>query len=266
MYIKTLPRWRMFVASNHNEFNAAMNRVAGTKGVAYSQPWDMSTRSGRTYMSRAYDTVGRIYADTRLNSSVPIVGKLSDNVHGTTLAPMQKVALSAMRNSENACEFESAVHAAVKHGAINHAAAAIFSRPAGVCAIRAPAAAVAQYRAGLSDVEAAPVYTNGLRKTATAPVSTNGLRQTATAPASTNALRQTATAPVSTNALRTAAPSAVRTTASLAEVAPPAVAVSEVASDPMEIAPSRPVHLAERNIRGTSHVAPSVKRRKRAKK
>ena len=122
----------MFTARNHTEFNAAMNKAAGTNNVAYSPAWDMATTSGRDYMSRAYDTVGRIYAGVRLGGGAQTASKLCTAANGSHATPMQKVALSAMQNSRDIHAFDAAVRAAAKHGAINSAATAVFSMPSGV--------------------------------------------------------------------------------------------------------------------------------------
>ena len=223
----------MFVASNHTEFNTALNRVAGTCGVAYSPAWDMSTRSGRTYMNRAYDTVGRVYADARLASGALPSSKLCDGVSASALKPMQKVALSAMRSSKNTREFDAAVRAAVKYGAINDAAAALFSRPTGVRAKRAAALPYANLYVRHGMGQGAPTFRNAVHRSM---------------PTTTVAL---APAEVDPPALATA---------------PDAADTAALAPDAMDIGDSRPVLLAERTGAGTANVAPRAKRRKNAKK
>ena len=133
MYIKTIPGRGMFVATNHTEFNAALNDLGGTKGVAYSPPWDMSTHTGRTYMSRAYDKVGRIFAGAQLDNKVGPSSALCSNHASSAPTPVQKACLYAIKDSKTAETFTSAVQAAVRHGALTRTAATILTdHPPGV--------------------------------------------------------------------------------------------------------------------------------------
>lgn len=149
-----MPGMRMFAARNHTEFNNAMNMIASTGSVKYSEPWDMATTSGRQYMSRAFDKVGRIYAGARLKQSEPKASRLHDGTSGGHATPMQKATLSAMYNSTTTAEFNAAVRAAAKYGAINSAATSIFAQPVGVRSASTPALPVA--RQVSMDIQAQP--------------------------------------------------------------------------------------------------------------
>jgi len=140
VYIKTIPGRRMFVAANHTEFNAALNDFGGTKGVAYSVPWDMSTHNGKSYMSRAYDAVGRIFAGAQLDNKVGTSSALCSSHASSEPTPIQKACLYAMKDSKTPDTFISAMHAAIKHGALTRTAATVFTDHPVIAARYIPAA------------------------------------------------------------------------------------------------------------------------------
>jgi len=218
----------MYAARNHTDFNAALNRIAGTNRVAYSKAWDMSIPTGRAYMNRAYDQVGRIYANARLQSESLQNSKLCNGTGSRALTALQKVSLSAMHNSQTSGEFDAAVRTASKYGALNRMAATLFTRPAGPRAIRAnPARHLrSAMRARAAALSAVPMEVS------------------------------VAAVPMEVSV------AAVPTEVSAAAAAAAATPATVVAAVPMEISKARTVVFAERPGASGTSVAPRVKRRK----
>jgi len=115
----------MFVARYHTDFNEALNKVADTAGIEYSKAWDMSTPTGRVFMTKNHTEVGRAFAAVALSGKVSATSRLSN----PNPSPIQKACLSAIIGSRNTAEYDSAMRAAVKHGALTNTASLVFSRP-----------------------------------------------------------------------------------------------------------------------------------------
>ena len=127
----------MFVSRNHSEFNDALNKFAGTNGVGYAAPWDMSTHSGRQYLSTHHDVAGREFARVALDKGVLRGGSLVTEHVLTAPTPSQKAALFAMRDSTSATQFDAALRLAVRTGALSPVAMTIFAPPHAI-ALQAP--------------------------------------------------------------------------------------------------------------------------------
>jgi len=127
----------MFVSRNHSEFNDALNKFAGTNGVGYAAPWDMSTHSGRQYLSTHHDVAGREFARAALDKGVLRGGSLVTEHVLTAPTPSQKAALFAMRDSTSATQFDAALRLAVRTGALSPVAMTIFAPPHAI-ALQAP--------------------------------------------------------------------------------------------------------------------------------
>ena len=116
----------MYVARSHEEINESLNKIAGTDNIQYATPWDMSTRTGRSYMLNNYTQVGKMFASNALQGLVGGASKLMTSSH---LTPVQKATLSAIALSSTEQEYKSALLSAVKHGALTNMATRVLSRP-----------------------------------------------------------------------------------------------------------------------------------------
>lgn len=124
-----MPVQRMFVARDHNEFNAAVNRMAGTTAVEYSPPWHMSTASGRQYMAQNYQDVGRKLACAALSSSSLAGSRMQSSHVSTDPSPQQKAALHALAQSKTEEQFQDALKLAVKNHALRNSVLTALRRP-----------------------------------------------------------------------------------------------------------------------------------------
>jgi len=142
----------MFVSRNHGEFNDALNKFAGTNGVGYAAPWDMSTHSGRQYLSTHHDVAGREFARAALDQDVNRGGSLATEHVLAAPTPIQKAALFAMRDSTSATQFDAALRLAVRSGALAPVAMTVFAPPHTI-AMQAPSIVPVLVQAALTDVK-----------------------------------------------------------------------------------------------------------------
>ena len=120
----------MLAAKNHHEFNEALNKLAGTIGKSYSEPWHMSIKSGRNYMQQYHESVGRKVAAALLeNSGRGNTILQSDHVRSDP-SPQQKAALQALACSKTSEEYGQAFKLAQLNRAISTAAALALRKPA----------------------------------------------------------------------------------------------------------------------------------------
>ena len=114
----------MLAATNHRDFNIAMNEAAGTQGVQFSQPWNLGVQNGTQFLNDSYDTVGKIYAQQLLHQ--PHESVLHD--FRGELTDLQKALLQHMSSTTTMHDFDKALHACVRHNVMSSGASALFCK------------------------------------------------------------------------------------------------------------------------------------------
>lgn len=159
----------MLAATNHREFNNAMNRAAQTNNVAYSAPWELGVTTGKQYLENAYDSVGRRYGEQLLHE--PTESALHDYRGG--LSNFQKALVQHLVATKNKQEFDEALYACTKNNVLSGGAAMLFAPHTEVAPVTesmAPPPAAPAMASSLQDAPAAPAMASSLLDDAMAPV------------------------------------------------------------------------------------------------
>jgi hypothetical protein len=118
----------IYKATESRSFNEAMNALAGTKGVTYSEQWPMHIRNGEDFMGAYHASVGRVYADELLHNRIGTHSVLA--LHGAhdDLNNKQRALLTGLVDTKSTVDFDDMLRACILGNAAPTTAGIYFTK------------------------------------------------------------------------------------------------------------------------------------------
>jgi hypothetical protein len=119
----------IYDSTESRSFNEAMNKLAGTNGVKYSEQWPMHVRNGAEYMREYHAHAGRVYAEELLHNRIGTSSVLALHMDHDDLNNQQRALLTCLADTVSNIDFDHMVRACMKGNALPTTAGMYFSKP-----------------------------------------------------------------------------------------------------------------------------------------
>jgi len=119
----------IYDSTESRSFNEAMNKLAGTNGVTYSEQWPMHVRNGAQYMREYHAHAGRVYAEELLHNRIGASSVLALHMDHDDLSNNQRALLTCLADTVGNVDFDDMVRACIKGNALPTTAGIYFSKP-----------------------------------------------------------------------------------------------------------------------------------------